>query len=207
MASSLNKIADMLTQCKREFAVQLLENTNASLSQLASLDSCATDVTVVSRCIGGGSTATTAGSTVTAAPAPAPEASPDTSMADEAMTEACAASLSGATGSTANATGASCPSSAAARVVAGMMPLTTNSLGAGSMMMVVPPAASDASSVLEISGSNTRGAITWRAMCWCDDTWDPVCDAATRKQYPNTCSAQCQVREGEGTWKVLSMQG
>ena len=51
---------------------------------------------------------------------------------------------------------------------------------------------SDAS-VLRISSSNTRGPTTWDALCWCDDNWDPVCDGDSRKQYPNACSARCQV--------------
>lgn len=170
MPSSLNTIADTLTQCKKEFAVQILENTNTTLSQLSSFDSCSTDVKVVSQCI----------SAKPDAPAAAPQAvaTDGSSMAQEVMGEACAASVSG----TSNATG--CPSQAAAQVMAGA-PLMS---GGG---LVIAPV-SDAS-VLSITPSNTRGSITWRALCWCEETYDPVCDAATRKQYPNACSAQCQV--------------
>jgi len=176
MASSLNVIADMLTQCKKEFAVQLLENTNTTLSQLSSFDSCATDVTVVSQCVSGKAAAADATST---AAAPAPAGSED-SMAQEVLSEACAASVAGTSDSSA------CRSAEAARMVAGV-PLMS---GSG---MISAPVSDASQSVLTISSSNTRGAITWQAFCWCEETWDPVCDAATRKEYPNTCSAQCQV--------------
>jgi hypothetical protein len=177
MPSSLTTIADALTQCKKEFAVQILENTNTTLSQLSSFDSCSTDVKVVSQCI----SAKPADASAAPADAAAPQAfaTDGSSMAQEVMGEACAASVSGSS----NATG--CPSQAAAQVMAGA-PLMS---GGGLVMAPV----SDAS-VLSITPSNTRGSITWRALCWCGETYDPVCDAATRKQYPNACSAQCQVR-------------
>lgn len=174
MASSLNVIADMLTQCKKEFAVQLLENTNTTLSQLASFDSCATDVTVVSQCVSGKAAAADATST-----AAAPAGSED-SMEQEVLSEACTAAVADTSDSSA------CPSAEAARMVAGV-PLMS---GSG---MISAPVSDASQSVLRISSSNTRGPITWQAFCWCEETWDPVCDAVTRKQYPNTCSAQCQV--------------
>lgn len=174
MPSSLTTIADALTQCKKEFAVQLLENTNTTLTQLSSFDTCSTDVKVVSQCISAKPEAAAAAD----AAAPQAVASDGTSMAQEVMGEACAASVSGSS----NATG--CPSQRAAQVMAGA------SLMSGGGLIMAP--VSD-TSVLAISPSNTRGSITWRALCWCEETYDPVCDAMTRKQYPNACSAQCQV--------------
>lgn len=171
MPSSFTTIADTLTACKRHFQVQLLQNTDTPLSQLASLDSCSSDVKAVSACM---SQPAAAASTAAAPAAPA-----DASMTDEVLAEACALAVAGS----GNAT--DCPSSAAAQVVAGV-PMSS---GGGIVFAPV----SDAS-VLSISASNTRGSTTWKAFCWCEETWDPVCDAVTRKQYPNTCSAQCQVR-------------
>lgn len=175
MPASLTTIADSLTACKRDFSVQLLENTNATLSELASLDGCSTDVKAVSQCISAQTGAAASGAT--AVPRAAASGSGD--MAGEVLAEACAAAVSGSSNA------ADCPSPAAAQVMAGV-PLLS---GGG---MVFAPV-SDAS-VLRISASNTRGTTTWRAFCYCDDTWDPVCDGNTRKQYPNACSARCQVR-------------
>lgn len=175
MPSSLTTIADSLTACQREFSVQLLENTNATLSELASLDTCSTDVMAVSQCISTqAGTAAASGATAT----PRAASGSDDSMAGEVLAEACAAAVSG------SGNAADCPSPAAAQVVAGVP------LSSGGDMVFAP--VSDAS-VLRISAANTRGTITWRAFCYCDDTWDPVCDSNTRKQYPNACSARCQV--------------
>lgn len=99
MPSSLNTIADSLTQCKKEFAVQLLENSNTSITQLASFDSCPTDVKVVSQCVSGRAAAAPAGDAA-AAPAVA-----NGSMAAEVLQEACDATVQGG-----------CPSPAAAQV-------------------------------------------------------------------------------------------
>jgi hypothetical protein len=100
MPSSLNTIADSLTQCKNEFAVQLLENSNASITQLASFDSCPTDVKVVSQCVSGRAAAAAAGDA-----AAAPAAVANGSMAAEVLQEACDATVQGG-----------CPSPAAAQV-------------------------------------------------------------------------------------------
>jgi hypothetical protein len=48
-------------------------------------------------------------------------------------------------------------------------------------------------SPLAMTPSNTRGTIRWRARCYCDERYAPVCDPATRKMYPSACSAKCQV--------------
>ncbi|EFJ45826.1 hypothetical protein VOLCADRAFT_93950 [Volvox carteri f. nagariensis] len=34
--------------------------------------------------------------------------------------------------------------------------------------------------------------VVWRGSCSCRRLWEPVCDAATGRQYPNRCYADCQ---------------
>lgn len=180
MGSSLTTISDSLTACKKEFAVQLLENTNTTISELSSFDTCSTDVTAISKCLS---------AQRVAAPAPASAPASGNGMAGEVLSEACAVSVSGSSNAT------DCPSPAAARVVAGVP------VSSGKDTIFAP---FDETSVLKISADNTRGRITWRANCWCDNNWDTVCDADTRKQYPNACSAQCQVRGGAGLRPVTA---
>jgi hypothetical protein len=179
MASSITTLADTLAACKKDFAVQLLENTQLTLAQLSSLETCTADAKAISQC-SQQQPAADAGSSSTSAAAAAP--APAASMFDEVLTEACTASVAAAAGSNSSA----CPSPAAARLAAGMMPAVPSATAA-------LLASGSGDSVLAITASNTRGATTWRAGCWCDEMYDPVCDPATRKQHPNACSAKCQV--------------
>jgi hypothetical protein len=55
--------------------------------------------------------------------------------------------------------------------------------------------AGDVDSLFDITPASTGGGLTaWRAGCMCTREFVPVCDPVSRKQFPNACMADCQVR-------------
>lgn len=49
--------------------------------------------------------------------------------------------------------------------------------------------------LFDITRESTGGGLTaWRSGCFCTRELLPVCDTVSRKQFPNECTAKCQVR-------------
>ena len=57
-------------------------------------------------------------------------------------------------------------------------------------------AAAEPKGAYQINAQTTSGPVAWRRGCACSKEFEPVCEPNTRKQYPNACSARCQVRGG-----------
>lgn len=208
-ASSVTTLVAAIGGCSREFSLQLLQaDPQLKLSQLAALDTCVANVMTLGQCGAAVAQPAPPRANNTQAPGAAvADAAQAVTMWDEVLREShCAlvAAASAALPGGAQPTNCSAllPQSAlaggaraASSFVDALLGSAASSPG-GSATSVASPAGARA---LAISTRTTREPVTWRAGCWCSSVSDPVCDPLTRKQFPNPCSAGCQVRTHAAT--------